>query len=98
MIGGYAGKLLRKIWYALMLLFILSSPFINKKYQREKLEMLSYSIYALILTFLYFALLSGVTFWTGPRIVFPADFAMLISGMMICGYYIEVFRIARGNE
>ncbi|BBO79520.1 hypothetical protein DSCO28_00860 [Desulfosarcina ovata subsp. sediminis] len=46
-----------------------------------------YNYLALLLIFLYFSILSGFTFWTGPRIIFPAHFAL------ISMFFIGIFNI-----
>jgi len=43
---------------------------------------LAISLFAMTLTFLFFFVCSGITFWTGPRIIYPAEF-VLISSMAI---------------
>jgi hypothetical protein len=80
---------LLRIIYIVILLFVCGLPWFRKLYKDELLKHHFYTSLALILTYLYFALISGVTFWTGPRIVYPAEFALFILSVIIghCFFY-----------
>jgi len=74
---------LAKFFFTLIIIFVCGSPWLPKFYKDELLDRHIYCSLALILTYLYFALISGITFWTGPRIVFPAEFALIILSVTI---------------
>ena len=80
---------LLKIIYIIILLPVFGLPWFRKLYNNELLKHHFYISLALIMTFLYFALISGITFWTGPRIVYPAEFALIILSVIIghCFFY-----------
>lgn len=86
LILDFTAKKIAKICYALILLFLLFSLTIGRKIKSEEIHGLRYASYACILPFVYFWVLSGVTYWTGPRIVFPAEFSIFISALIICRY------------
>ena len=70
-----------KILCRVFVIFIPISVIIFLTPIRSKLMMIShrhvYCFIALLFTFCYFSILSGFTFWTGPRIIFPAHFALI---------------------
>jgi hypothetical protein len=80
---------LLRIIYIGILLLVCGLPWFRKLYEHELLQHHFYTSLALILTYLYFALISGVTFWTGPRIIYPAEFALFILSVIIgrCLFY-----------
>lgn len=82
-------KFLLKVIYIVILIYVCSLPWFRKLYRDDMLEHYFYASLALILTFLYFALISGITFWTGPRIVYPAEFALFILSVISghCFFY-----------
>jgi hypothetical protein len=43
-----------------------------------EIRRLVYSLFALWIPFLYFTMAAGVTFWTGPRIVYPVESVSLV--------------------
>ena len=69
---------LTKIFFIGIILHLCSLPWLLKSNKNERLKRHFYTSLALILTYLYFALISGITFWTGPRIVYPAEFTLFI--------------------
>ena len=74
---------LLKIIYSIILIFVCALPWFGKLYKDDLLKHHFYMSLALLLTYLYFALISGVTFWTGPRIVYPAEFSLFILSVII---------------
>jgi hypothetical protein len=76
--------------FVVIILFICSLPWLRKFCTHEMLSRHIYTSLALILTYLYFALISGVTFWTGPRIVFPAEFVLFLL-LVIIGQWLFYF-------
>ncbi len=85
----YFNSNLLKIIYIIILLPVFGLPWFKKLDENELLKHHFYISLALIITFLYFALISGITFWTGPRIVYPAEFALIILSVIIghCFFY-----------
>ena len=53
---------------------------IRPSQQNRRLAMI---LFAMTLTFLYFFICSGITFWTGPRILFPTEI-LIISTVATC--------------
>lgn len=45
-----------------------------------------------LLVFLYFVVTSGITFWTGPRIIYPAEFSLIILFIFNLQTVIEKFK------
>ena len=92
---------LLKIIFIIILTFVCSLPWFGKLYKIDLLEHHFYASLALILTYLYFALISGITFWTGPRIVYPAEFALFILSVIVgqCFFYFisSIFKQRKPN-
>jgi len=80
---AYGNNMFRNIFNIIIVTFLLFTAIFYKKLSSKRSNFYFYNIISFILVYLYFGLLSGVTFWTGPRIVFPADFALLISVLLI---------------
>jgi cation transport ATPase len=80
---------LLKVIYVVILIFVCGLPWFRKLYKDDLLKHHFYTSLALILTYLYFALISGITFWTGPRMLYPAEFALFILSVIIghCFFY-----------
>ena len=78
-----------KIICIIILLLVFGLPWFRKLDENELLKHYFYISLALSLTFLYFALISGITFWTGPRIVYPAEFTLVLLSVIIghCFFY-----------
>jgi 4-amino-4-deoxy-L-arabinose transferase-like glycosyltransferase len=79
--------------YIFIPLFLIISIIINKKLDNDYLYRQCYLVFSLSLTFLYFAFLSGFTSLTGPRIVFPANFTLIVIIAVIIDYCITLFRL-----
>jgi hypothetical protein len=79
----FFNKYLLKTIYIVILLTVCGLPWLRKLYEDELLKHHFYTSLALFLTYLYFALISGITFWTGPRLVYPAEFALFILSVII---------------
>jgi hypothetical protein len=50
------------------------------------------------LTFLYFLTLSGTTFWTGPRIVYPTEILQISTAAMLVALLVRAIGHMRGNS
>lgn len=58
-----------------------------------------FSFLALILTGLYFIVFSGLTFWTGPRIIYPVEFAIFIASIIFgCSLLYLCARLFRARD
>jgi hypothetical protein len=87
---------LRKI----ALLLILFAPLIGvvalmvnpSPYERRLVSIL----FAMTLSFLYFLTLSGTTFWTGPRIVYPAEILEISTAAMLVALLVRAIGHMRG--
>ena len=53
-------------------------------------------LFAMTLTFLYFLTLSGTTFWTGPRIVYPAEILEISTAAMLVALLVRAIGHMRG--
>ncbi len=70
---------LLKIVYLAVLLALCGLPWWRRLYGTDAFFQFHFYLFsALVLTCFYFALLSGITFWTGPRIFYPPEFALFI--------------------
>jgi hypothetical protein len=50
------------------------------------------------LTFLFFVTLSGMTFWTGPRIVYPAEILEISTAAMLVAVLVKAIGHLRGRR
>jgi hypothetical protein len=75
---------------AITLIFIVIVPlvlFLTLRSRNKKLFFENVVIFvALYLSIFYIVGLSGVTFWTGSRIVYPAEFLIISSMVVLCHY------------
>ena len=80
---------LLRIIFVLIIIFVCALPWFRKFNKHKLLNRYFYTSLALILTYLYFAFMSGITFWTGPRIIFPVEFVLFILLVIIgqCFFY-----------
>jgi hypothetical protein len=54
-------------------------------------------IFAMTLTFLYFLALSGTTFWTGPRIVYPVEILEISTAAILTAVLVRAIGLRRGD-
>jgi hypothetical protein len=84
------------------LLMMLFAPFIGlaalrvnpSPYERRLVSIL----FAMTLTFLSFLALSGTTFWTGPRIVYPAEILEISTAAMLVALLVRAIGHLRGQR
>lgn len=73
-----------KIMYLVIILYFTISPWLFKISSDNIFTRRFYIMLSFFLTFVYFASISSVVFWAGPRLVYPAEFALVILFVLSC--------------
>jgi hypothetical protein len=103
-LGGVFSKIrnLESRFRQTALLMMLFAPFIGlaalrvnpSPYERRLVS----TLFAMTLTFLSFLALSGTTFWTGPRIVYPAEILEISTAAILVAMLVRTIGHLRGQR
>ena len=80
------------VCFSILLIILTAASKINFN-SRDK-----FAYWSLLLTFIYFIVLGGFTFWTGPRIIFPVEFALICLTTIGFTMIWKIFNAGRRGE